>query len=142
MRKLFALLAIVVPLTACSDKITSFDNLPSSARTFINEYFDEADVTRVKMERDMFESTTYEVRLNDGTSIDFNNNGKWTEVDCLLNPLPNGIVPSEIAAYITENYPDAFAREISRGKNNWEVSLNNGLDLKFNSKFQIIEIDD
>ncbi len=141
MKKLLTLLLLTMPLTACGDKFTTFDNLPSAARAFINEYFADATVARVKMDRDMFEKTTYEVRLDDGTSIDFNNKGKWTDVDCLLNPIPAGIIPEPIAAYIAEKYPNAFAREISRDRH-WEISLNNGLDLKFNNQYQLIEIDD
>ncbi len=142
MKKLFLLLALTLPFAACSDKLTSFDNLPFAARTFINEYFDEADVARVKMERDMFEKTNYEVFLDNGTTIDFNSKGRWTEIDCMLDPIPEGIVPEKIAAYIAEEYPDAFASEISRGKSSWEVSLSNDLDLTFNSRFQIVDIDD
>ncbi|MCZ2607976.1 PepSY-like domain-containing protein, partial [Bacteroides fragilis] len=39
------------------------------------------------------------------------------------------------------NYPDAKVLKIERDKTDYEVKLSNGWELKFDSKFNLIDID-
>ncbi len=141
MKKLFILLALAVPVMACAEKPITVEQLPAPARTFISEYFAEAKVSLVTVDKDVF-NTDYEVVFADGSRVEFDKKGEWTDVDCGRNRLPEGIVPEAIVRYIANNHPSNFAREISRDRHDWEVSLSNGLDLKFDTAFRLIEIDD
>lgn len=62
------------------------DNLPQTARSFLNTYFKGIDVISV-----IKESDGYDVRLVDGTEIDFRNNGEWKKVDCESRAVPAGL---------------------------------------------------
>lgn len=52
-----------------------------------------------------------------------------------------GIIPSPIQKYTATNYPDAKVLKIERDKTDYEVKLSNGWELKFDSKFNLIDID-
>ncbi len=140
MKKLLVFLSLLVPIAACAEKPITVEQLPETARTFITKHFANVKVSLVTVDKDLF-STDYEVVLADGSRVEFDKKGKWTDVDCGRNRLPDGILPPVIMQQITERYPDRFAREVNRDGREWEVSLNNGLELKFIS-FRLVEIDD
>ena len=56
--------------------------------------------------------------------------------------MPDGVVPVQIADYVKTQYPDSVIKEYEVGKSTYEVKLSNRLELKFNSNFILIEIDD
>lgn len=89
MKKLFVVLLSVVAMAtfvSCKDKPVPADNLPQTARSFLNTYFKGIDVISV-----IKESDGYDVRLIDGTEIDFRNNGEWKKVDCESRAVPAGL---------------------------------------------------
>ena len=94
-----------------------------------------------KLERDFLE-TTYEVVFTNSTKLEFQKDGNWKEVDCKYSTVPTGIVPAQIAQYVTQNYPDTKIVKIDRDKRDYEVKLTNGLELTFDLKFNLIDIDD
>lgn len=51
-------------------------------------------------------------------------------------------VPAQIAQYVSGHYPDASIVQIDRDKHDYEVKLSNGLELTFDLKFNLIDIDD
>ena len=51
------------------------------------------------------------------------------------------IVPQQIRDYVTKNYPKNKIVAIDRDRRDYEVELDNGLDLKFDLKFRLIDID-
>ncbi len=144
MKKLIVLISAVVailPFTACADnKPIAYDRLPAPAKEFINTYFADAKVSITTIDKDFME-TTYDVIFNDGRSVEFNKNGDWKDVDCQRNAIPEGIAPEQIAQYVAANHPGHFICDINRDKRDWEISLNNGIDLKFDLQFSLIEVD-
>ena len=52
------------------------------------------------------------------------------------------IVPQQIRDYVAKNFAGRKIVSIDRDKRDWEVKLDNGLDLKFDLQFRLIEIDD
>ena len=46
------------------------------------------------------------------------------------------------AGEIRERYPDAEILEYEVGRRSYEVKLSNRMELKFNSSFKIVELDD
>ena len=52
------------------------------------------------------------------------------------------LIPDKIKEYVKKNYKDVTYKEYEVGTRSYEVKLSNGLELKFNSSFVLIEIDD
>jgi predicted nucleotide-binding protein (sugar kinase/HSP70/actin superfamily) len=78
----------------------------------------------------------------DGVKIEFNGDGEWKDVDCKFGAVPAAIIPKKIASYVAKNYPDAKIIKIDRDRRDYEVSLSNRLELTFDMKFNLVEIDD
>ena len=55
---------------------------------------------------------------------------------------PAELVPAQIASYVEQNYKGAAIVQIDRDTRDYEVKLTNGLELTFDLRFNIIDIDD
>ena len=115
--------------------------LPAKAQEFISEHYANYSVKHATIDRDIT-STEYEVVLENGTKIEFNEGGEWHSVDCRGGAVPAAIVPGEISTYVRDNYPSCAIDELKRERRGWEVGLSNGLDLEFDAAFRLMEIDD
>mgnify|MGYP001090322875 FL=1 len=139
---ILSLLAGMLTFTGCDeDKIISESQLPQKAQQFIQQYFAEEEIDIVKSEREV-SGKKYEVTFISGKNIEFKSNGDWIKVDCLFSAVPAELVPEAIANKVKEMYPDAIICVIDKENNYTEVDLNNGLDLKFDKKYNLISIDD
>lgn len=125
---------------ADNDKPITVDQLPVAVQNFIKQHFPDKKVALAKKESDIFYST-YDVIFTDGNKIEFDSKGNWEEVNCKYSSVPVEVVPAEIKKYIKSNYPDAKVLKIERDRGEFDVKLNNRVELKFNSKFQLIDID-
>ena len=126
---------------ADNDRVINKSQLPAPAQQFLNEHFAGVDLTYAKEERDIFKHS-YEVRLADGTKIEFTNKGYWEEVDCRFGEVPAAIVPAAIMEYIKKNFAGEKVLMIEKDRNDYEVKLSNRLELKFDKDFNIYDIDD
>lgn len=145
--KRFSILAAAILsfgiLTANADDDTpiAVEQLPQTARTFINSHFADCRVAYAKQERDLMK-VSYEVMFTDGTKLEFDKNGEWKEVDTKSAVVPSAIVPERIRNYIHDNYPDAAIVAIDRSPRKYEIELSNGLDVKFDIHYNFIGVDD
>ena len=130
----------ILVANADNNRIITKENLPQKSQQFIGRYFGDSKITYVKEERDFIEKS-YEVMFADGTKVEFSRNGEWKEVDSRLSAVPTTIVPAQIMKYIKEDYPDVKVMQIERDKNEYELRLSNRLELTFDTKFHIIDID-
>lgn len=126
---------------ADNDRVINKSQLPAPAQQFLNEHFAGVDLTYAKEERDIFKHS-FEVRLADGTKIEFTSKGEWDEVECRFGEVPAAIVPQAIKEYIDKNYAGAKVLYIEKDCNDYEVKLSNRLELKFDKDFNIYDIDD
>ncbi len=131
----------IITANADNDRLIAKENLPKKSQQFIDRYFGDIKITYVKEERDFLERS-YEVMFADGTKVEFNRNGEWKEVDCRQSSVPTPIVPAQIMKYVKDNYPDAKVMQIERDRIDYELKLSNRLELTFDTKFNIIDIDD
>ena len=146
MKKLLILAAAVFALgtstvSADNDRPISVSELPEKAQQFIRQHFPTEKVSFAKMERELF-YTTYEVIFTSSSKVEFLKNGDWKEVDCKYSTVPAAIIPQQIAQYVSQYYPDTSVVQIDRDKRDYEVKLTNGLELTFDLKFNLIDIDD
>ena len=129
--------------TACADndRPISVDQLPQKAQQFIKQHFPKEKIAFAKQERDFME-ITYEVVFTSSTKVEFTKDGNWKEVDCKYSTVPVAIIPAQIKNYVSQHYPDTSVVQIDRDKRDYEVKLTNGLELTFDLKFNLIDIDD
>lgn len=147
MKKFLIVLLLIVGVvaTASADKYSiSRDDLPQAAQEFLTKYFPKSKVSMVKTDRHLLKKTDYDVKLVNGTKIEFNNSGKWTSVDCKTREVPDGIIMKPILKYVSKNFPQTFITKISKEGWGYEVELNDGVELKFNSfgGFKSMKMDD
>lgn len=131
----------IITANADNDRLIAKENLPKKSQEFIDRYFGDTKITYIKEEREFMEKS-YEVMLADGTKVEFTRNGEWKEVDCRHSSIPTPIVPAQIMKYVKENHPDVKVMKIERDRIDYELRLSNRLELTFDTKFNIIDIDD
>ena len=51
------------------------------------------------------------------------------------------MIPAQIQKYVSTNYPDAKVLRIEKDKKDYEIKLSNGWEIKFDLKFNVIDID-
>ncbi|MFT0508485.1 PepSY-like domain-containing protein [Bacteroides thetaiotaomicron] len=149
MKKLVFLLVCLFTLQtvarADDDKPIQVTQMPQLAQQFIKQHFSDSKVALAKMESD-FLYKSYEVIFTNGNKVEFDKKGNWEEVDCKHTSvpvaiIPAAIIPAAIQKYVTTNYPDAKVLKIERDKKDYEVKLSNRTELKFDLKFNLIDID-
>lgn len=123
------------------DRVITKEQLPATAQNLLTTYFSDLKISLVKEDRE-FISRNYEVIFADGTKVEFTRNGEWKELDCRKNAVPAALIPTSIKNFVTERYPDAKILQIDRDNNDYEVKLSNKLELTFDKKFNLIDIDD
>ena len=134
--------ALVVLMTACSDKPVTAEQLPEPVKTFIQQTFPGQTISYAEKDVEMT-GTKYDVVLADGTRVDFDIDGVWDKIECTMeNPVPTALIPEPIVAHIRANFPDAMILKIVKEHNGYEVELANGLELKFNKQGVLTEMDD
>ena len=104
-------------------------------------HFDAAQIAYVLLDKGLFDDE-YEVRFNDGRTIEFNKAGELQKVDCKLMEVPSALIPEPVQAYVKASFPNAFITEWGKDDRGYKAELNNGLDLKFNRQLEFIRIDD
>ena len=125
---------------ADDDKPITLTGLPQKAQTFIAAHFPQKEIAVAKQEGHLL-GKSYDVIFTNGDKVEFNRSGEWTKVSCRHNSVPQGIVPAQIMEYINKNYPGATVKDIEKEDWLYEVGLNNGIDLKFNNSFKLVNID-
>ena len=129
------MLAIIASTTAFAfvDSYTiKREQLPEEAQQMLEKYFPKAKIGMIKIDRHLLKKTDYDVRLVNGTTIEFNNSGKWTSVDCKSREVPEGLVTKTIRNYIQKNYADVKIVKVKKKSSGYEIGLSDGVDLKFN----------
>ena len=107
------------------------DDLPEPAREFLTTYFPKAKVSMIKVDKHLLKKTDYDVKLVNGTKIEFNNKGNWTSVDCKKREVPEGIIIKPIRNYVAKKYSGRKIVSIVKKATAFEVGLDDGVRLMF-----------
>lgn len=141
---LFAALAMLMPDAASANagdyKAIPVDRLPAAALHTIKTHMAGRKTAIAKVKTGLF-SKEYTVIFTNGEKIEFDGRGNWTEVKCKRSAVPASLVPQQIARYISTNYPDCRILEIERDEDEYEVKLSNYVEVTFDRKFNVIDID-
>ncbi len=143
MKKYFSVVLIALcSLTACAnEQVIPFDQVPEPAKAIVAAHFDASQIAYVTLDKGLLDAE-YDVKFNDGRSLEFNKAGELLKVDCKQTEVPAALIPEVVRAYIKANFPNAFITEWSKDDRRWKAELNSGLELEFNSKYEFIRIDD
>lgn len=137
---LFTLLVMVMSVTAANafiDKYTiNRDELPLEAQKMLNEHFPKAKISMIKVDRHLLKKTDYNVKLTNGTKIEFSNKGKWTSVDCGKKAVPEALVAKAIRTYVSKNYGGSKLVSIKKRNIGFDIGLSCGKVLRFNALYQ------
>lgn len=145
MKKLLLLFALVLAsISSAYAFIDSYtinrSDLPEEAQNMLDEYFPKAKVGMIKVDRHLLKKTDYDVRLVNGTTIEFNNKGKWTSVDCKNREVPEGLVNKTIRNNVKKNYPDTKITKIKKKTAGYEIRLSDGVELEYNLLGQLKKV--
>ena len=119
--KLFAMAALcLVSVTAsfAGNPPLPAEQLPAKAQAFVQDNFEYNSIVAVESITD-----TYMCVLNDGTVIDFDKKGTWSNVDCNENSIPLNFVPRNLLQYVYGNYPCCTINKVNRGNQGYAVRL-------------------
>lgn len=145
---LFSLLFIIAATGMAFAFVDSYtierDQLPEDAREMLSKYFPKAKIGMIKIDRHLLKKTDYDVRLVNGTTIEFSNSGKWRSVNCKTREVPEGLVPKTIRNHVKKNFNDVKIVKIIKKSSGYEIGLSDGVDLKFNllGQFKGVKIEE
>lgn len=140
---LFIMMALICSIGVMRADSYTIDRsqLPQQAREMIEKYFPKAKIGMIKVDKHLLKKTDYDVKLVNGTKIEFNNAGKWTSVDCKQRQVPDGLIMKSIRNYVTKNCNGAYITKIENERWGYEVELSDGVELKFNKLGVLTHID-
>lgn len=112
-----------------------YQKLPQQSRTFVKKYWLEANLNLIY--RTDF---GYEVRMDNGVVVKFDRNGRWTSMTG-FDALPIEMLPSGVAAYLAQYYPDEIVLGIKRTAKGFDITVTKGLIMKFTAQGKFIRLD-
>lgn len=123
------------------EKPTTVDKLPAKAQEFLSQNFKGLTVAFV-VEDPKMTGSEYEVTYTDRTEVDFNAIGEWTSVECKYDAVPQAVVPKQISDYLSgAGYGSQKIMKIEKKSYSWEIELSGGLEISFDTSFNVTEID-
>lgn len=136
------LFAGITASLADNDRPIALDKLPAAAQTFLKTHF--ADLTLAyAVEDPKFVGSEYEVTYTDRTEVEFRSNGEWSSVERRYAAVPASVVPTQISDYVAKSsFSNQYIKKVERDAYTWEIELSNGIEIKFDREFHVIDIDD
>ena len=136
-----SMLVMSVTVWAGNDKPIQISEMPKAAQQFIQKHFANQTIAVAKVETE-FMDKNYDVIFTNGDKVEFNKKGQWTNVDCKHTQVPVEVIPVAIQKYVSQHYSGAKVVKIEiTDRKGYEVDLNNGFDIEFDKKMNVIEID-
>jgi len=130
------LLGFIVSVNA--QKKIKFSELPQKSQDFIKQYFSNTSVDIIKKDAEHGEKG-FEVKLKDGTEVEFWKDGSYREVDGGDKPIPTAFIPKEVKEYVSKHYPNEKITHIDYGHKDLDVDLTNKIDLEFTKEGKILK---
>ena len=144
MKKQILTLATILLLgftTFAQNGMKNIQQLPQKAQEFVKTRFNDYKVAYVLTDKELAD-IDYKIRFEDGTEIEFNAKGDWTDVSGKQNCIPTGFILKEITNYVNTYHNDLCITDIEREFNRITIELSNNLEIEFNSKGKLISYDD
>lgn len=135
----FALIGLMAKSMACkaNDNMVFAENLPTKAKVFVQHNFPRLSVAYAE-KRASSQGMVYEVSLNDGTEVVFNQNGVWGMIDCKWEAVPTSLMPTTLSSFVEKQFADSKVVKLYRGDNGYVAALSNGISLKFDQEGRLV----
>ncbi|WP_026729848.1 PepSY-like domain-containing protein [Flavobacterium denitrificans] len=135
---IIAILLFNFTISANAQKKIETTELPKPAQEFLQKHFSYTTVVKAQKDAEHGEKG-YEVKLKDGTEVEFWKDGSYREVDGGDNPIPTEFIPANIRDYVSKNYPNEKITHIDYGHKDLDVDLTNSIDLEFSKDGKILK---
>ncbi len=134
MKKLAVIVLAAFAFVSCDDnkyEPIELSQMPNKAQDLVGGCFADKTVISVFVDDDLFDKE-YEVRFDDGTDVDFNGDGEWTSVETRNGiAVPDCVIPEGVKAYIVANHPNNYVVDIDKDRREYDVQLDNEIELVF-----------
>lgn len=121
----FAVLLVLVAQATFADTVIPADRLPQQIRDAVAAAFPESRIRRAQAD-----AHEYEVVLDDGTEIEFYQDGIWKEIDSHAG-IPESLLPEFVTAYVGEHFLDVTVCKVEKNRKRLAVELSDGTELYF-----------
>lgn len=139
MKRILTLVSVLsIALTAMAhERPVQYKQLPKKAQQTIEQHFASVGFTHATYDAEIGDSN-FDVLLADGTQIEFNKRGEWRKVECRKGAkVPSAMLPADIIDYLTSTHPSGVIVSVERDRNEFDVELNNGVELAFDRKGRV-----
>ena len=116
------------------------EQLPEKAQQIIAKAFPDAKIKKANIEK-RASLMQYEVKISGGVKLQFSKDGRLTECECTKGPVPDMLIPSKIRSFIAKEFPKNSVVRIEHDSKIYELDLDDGTELSFNSAYRLIDID-
>ena len=137
-RILIVVLLLGFVISAKAPKKIETTELPKPAQEFLQKYFSNTTIDTAQKDAEHGEKG-YEVKLKDGTEVEFWKDGSYREVDGDDKPIPTEFIPASVKDYVAKNYPNEKITHIDYGHKDLDVDLTNDIDLEFTKEGKILK---
>lgn len=139
MKKIITALTLILMVAVSASAIKlPFDKytikrseLPETAQQMLNEHFPKKKVSMIKVDKHLLKKTDYDVKLTDGTEIEFNNKGEWTRVDCKKKAVPEALVSNSVKKSVEKKFPSEKITAVQKRALYHEICLSDGTRHKY-----------
>ncbi|WP_428232016.1 PepSY-like domain-containing protein [Flavobacterium sp.] len=135
---IIAVLLLGFAISANAQKKIEITELPKPAQDFLKKHFGNSAIDVVKKDAEHGEKG-YEVKLKDGTEIEFWKDGSYREVDGGKKAIPTAFIPASVKEYVAKNHPNEKITHIDYGHKDLDVDLTNNIDLEFTKEGKILK---
>ena len=140
---LIALLVTVLCSMACArgKQPIAFTKLPQAIQDSVLAHFTADQVQLATCEKTMPKHFEYELRIADGTKIEYNQNAQLMKVSNKAG-IQTAYIPEKVLTYITETFPNSVITEYKVSPLKKAVELNDDIELVFDKHGKFLRIDD
>ena len=138
------LIALLCLAVACSSlyagdrKGIKREQLPQAAQNYLHQNWNNVAIRSVVKETEGYK-VEYEVRLANGTTVEFNRDGGWKEIDADCG-IPKTALHASIVACAAEHYPGALIVEAEKTTKGYTIELSNGREMEFDTQCVLTKI--
>lgn len=137
----FSLILLIGNSVFASPKKPIAENqLPVAVKSFITKFFSQEKIATAMYEEELFDKE-YKIILTDGSKLEFDKKGNCKEIKCKKNAIPMNVLPKKISNYINTHYANQSVVEYQKDKREYEIKLQNGIELVFNKNGEFTHFD-
>ena len=145
MKKLASLLLamlMVAGIASARDRISrDMSTLPAAAQQIIKTHFGKTGVNHIKIDSKTFGGEEYDVILNNGTEIEFDQSGNIKEIDCGSRAIPDQLILKPIRDFVAKNFKGQKIVAMEVKRNRYEIALLSGQELEFERAGKFLKVD-